>query len=223
MKTRGDGFAGFCLDTPLRDVIFLSRLSRHCCAAGKKILSVQTIPKSVGCSDRRCGLLFFFAMRHISDTHESCQTTNSLLHWNSAIEARVQEEYHIPSRSRKSAGQRHGLQSKLDHHTNSYDNRRDQRHASGYELMCHLFWGPNGAKSATIEQTTQGCAILRTCLSNNNDRVPRSLAGSLARSLDLTYCSSRFVKKGQLEYRCKLRISVLVLRVWWALIGWAGW
>jgi hypothetical protein len=43
MKTRGDGFAGFCLDTPLRDVIFLSRLSRHCCAAGKNILSVQTI------------------------------------------------------------------------------------------------------------------------------------------------------------------------------------
>jgi hypothetical protein len=98
-------------------------------------------------------------------------------------------------------------------------NRRDQRHASGYELMCHLFWGPNGAKSATIKQTTQGCAILRTCLSINNDRVPRSLAGSLARSLDLTYCSSRFVKKGQLEYRCKPRISVLVLRVRWALIG----
>ena len=85
------------------------------------------------------------------------------------------------------------------------------------------FWGPNGAKSATVKQTTQGCAVFRTCLSNNKDRVPRSLAGSLACSLDLTYCSSRFVKKGQLEYRCKLRISVLVLRVWWALIGCAGW
>jgi hypothetical protein len=55
-------------------------------------------------------------------------------------------------------------------------------------------------------------------------RLPSRLPGySLARSLDLTYCSSRFVKKGQLEYRCKLRISVLVLRAWWALIGWAGW
>jgi hypothetical protein len=31
------------------------------------------------------------------------------------------------------------------------------------------------------------------------------------------YCSLR---RGQLEFRCKPRISVLVLRVWRALIGW---
>jgi hypothetical protein len=129
---------------------------------------------------------FSFTVRHISDTHESYQTTNSLLHWNSAIEARVQEEYHIPSRSRKSAGQRHGLQSKLHRRANSCDKRRHRRHASEYELMCHLFGG-RMAQKAPQTNTSQGCVALRTCLSNNNDRVPgslaESLAGLLARSL----------------------------------------
>jgi hypothetical protein len=157
---------------------------------------------------------FSFTVRHISDTHESYQTTNSFLHWNSDTEVRILGEHHIPSHSRKSAGQRHGLQSKLDHH-------QQTRPAPRFRIRAHVppFWGPNGAKGATNQQPPPGCALLRTCLSNNNDRVPRSLAGSLARSLDLTYCSSRFVKKGQLEYRCKPRISVLVLRVRWALIG----
>jgi hypothetical protein len=96
--------------------------------------------------------------------------------------------------------------------------------APRFRIRAHVppFWG-RMAQKAPQTNTPQGCVILRTCLSNNNDRVPGSLAGSLARSLDLTYCSSRFVKKGQLEYRCKLRISVLVFRAWWALIGLAGW
>jgi hypothetical protein len=61
---------------------------------------------------------------------------------------------------------------------------------------CATFFGGEMAQKAPQTNTSQGCVVLRTCLSNNNDRVPGSLAGSLARSLDLTYCSSRFVKKG---------------------------
>jgi hypothetical protein len=156
MKTRGDGFAGFCLDTPLRDVIFLSRHSRHCCAAGKNILSVQTIPQSVGCSGRRCGLLFFFTMRHISDIHESYQTTSSFLHWNSDTEARSQYEHHVSSHSRKYA--RHAaycLRSKLHHRAKSCDNRRHRRHASEYELMCHLFGGRMAQKAPQTNSLPQ--------------------------------------------------------------------
>lgn len=53
---------------------------------------------------------------------------------------RPKYEHHVSNHS-KSAGQRDGLQSKLHHRAKSCDNRRDRRHASGYELMCHLFGG----------------------------------------------------------------------------------
>jgi hypothetical protein len=152
---------------------------------------------------------FSFTVRHISDTHESYQTTNSLLHWNSETEVRILGEHHVSSHIAR-------LQAIL---ATKDDTGATLQNTSS----CATFFGGRMAQKAPQTNTSQGCVILRTCLSNNKDRVPGSLAGSLARSLDLTYCSSRFVEKGQLEYRCKLRISVLVLRVWWALIGWAGW
>lgn len=60
MMTRGDGFAGLCLDTPLCDVLFLSR---HCCAANKT--GVSSRPRSfpgnfAGGKDRLRSLCFFF-------------------------------------------------------------------------------------------------------------------------------------------------------------------
>ena len=64
MMTRGDGFAGLCLDTPLCDVLFLSR---HCCAANKT--GVSSRPRSfpgnfAGGKDRLCSLCFFFFFLH---------------------------------------------------------------------------------------------------------------------------------------------------------------
>jgi hypothetical protein len=138
MKTRGDGFAGFCLDTPLRDVIFLSRHSRHCCAAGKNILSVQTIlpmfrrqrqtvqPSFLS----RCNISRIL-LNHIKQQTHSC-TGNRTPRSGYWVNITFQVTSHVcrptPRPTVETAPP-----------CQSCDKRRHRRHASEYELMCHLF------------------------------------------------------------------------------------
>ena len=71
--TRGDGFAGLCLDTPLCDAMFFFSFKRHCCLCGKTKKSILTAGPDQfhrnlsAAKDRLCSLslFFFFTMWHI--------------------------------------------------------------------------------------------------------------------------------------------------------------